>query len=119
MTALRTKLAAITLIAGTLAVTGGSVFAQDRHPVCAAKQHDCGRTATISNCCCGDQGTAHDEATPALSRVEGKAAGQPATTALPHIVRVVSAPQRLSAVHTFPPWLCLLDLSTLFSSLLI
>ena len=118
MTTLRTKLAAIALIVGTLSVMGGSVFAQDRHPVCAAKQHDCGSTATISNCCCGDQGAAHNEATPVQSRAEGKA-GQPAIVALPHVVHVVSAPQPLSAVHTVPPRLCLLDLPTLFASLLI
>jgi len=106
------------LIAGLLAGTGGSLFAQDRHPVCEAKQHDCGQPAKISSCCCGDVGTSPDAGTPAQSRTElSKDAS--ATLALPQFIQLLPpAPLTLTA-RTSPPRLCLLDLPTLFASLLI
>ena len=68
MTALRTKLAAITLIAGTLAVTGGSVFVQDRHPVVCENSAEAGsaesrRIAAVEETCASGTSanlTAHD-----------------------------------------------------------
>ena len=118
MTPLRMKLAALSVVAVMIATTGGSVLVQAIHPVCVAKQHDCGKTATISNCCCGDQDAARTDATPVQSRVEVRA-DLPATSALPHVVHIAPAPQALSPVQTSPPRLCLLDLPTLFSSFLI
>jgi hypothetical protein len=118
VTGLRRKIAALALVAGILAATGGSVFALDRHAACAAKQHDCGTSATISSCCCGDQGAVLNETTAAQPRVEIQA-GLSAVPAFPHIIHVAPTPQALSAVQTSPPRLCLLDLPTLFATLLL
>lgn len=112
------KLAAISVVAVMIATTGGSVFVQAIHSVCVAKQHDCGKTATISNCCCGDQDATRTDATPVQSRVEVHVDLQ-ATPVLPNVVPIVRAPQALVAIQTSPPRLCLLDLPTLFSSYLI
>ena len=114
---LRTRLSAVALVISTLVVAGGSVLGQASHPVCLAKQHDCGRTATVSSCCCGDQGT-RDDATPAQSRVE-LAIHLTAIPALADVVRLVSAPPSLPVVQSSPPRLCLLDLPTLFVTFLI
>ena len=117
VTLLRMRLAALSIVAVMIATTGGSVFVQAIHSVCVAKQHDCGKTATISNCCCGDQDTRTD-AIPVQSRVEVHV-DLPATPVLPNVVSIAPAPQGLGPVRTSPPRLCLLDLPTLFSSFLI
>lgn len=118
VTPLRMKLAALSVVAAIVATTGGSVFAQAIHPVCVAKQHDCGKTAKISKCCCGDQEAAWTDSTPVQPRVEVRA-DLLATPALPNVVHIAPAPQALSPVQTSPPRLCLLDLPTLFSTFLI
>jgi hypothetical protein len=115
---LRTKLAALALITGLLAAAGGSLFAQDTHPACAAKQHDCGKATRISECCCGDPGAARDAGAPARSRTELSRDTSVALT-LPQFVRSVQPAPLSSAVQTSPPRLCLLDLPTLFATLLI
>lgn len=112
------KLAAFSVVAAIIATTGGSVLAQALHPVCIAKQHDCGKTAKISKCCCGDREAARTDATPVQSRVEVRA-DLSATPVLPNVVHIAPAPQALSPVQTSPPRLCLLDLPTLFSTFLI
>ena len=114
---LRTKLSAVALVISTLVAAGGSVLGQASHPVCVAKQHDCGRTATVSSCCCGDQGT-RDDATPAQSRIE-LGIQLTAIPALADVVRLVSAQPSLPVVQSSPPRLCLLDLPTLFVTFLI
>lgn len=118
MTAVRMKLAALSVVAAIVAMAGGSVFAQAIHPVCVAKQHDCGKTARISKCCCGDQGAPQADSTPVQSRVELRG-DIPTPAALPNVVLVAPAPQALSPVQTSPPRLCLLDLPTLFVTFLI
>jgi hypothetical protein len=117
VTRLRMKLAALSVVAAIVAVTGGAVFAQAIHPVCVAKQHDCGKTAKISKCCCGDQDAARIDSTAVEPRVEVRA-DISATPALP---KVIPAPTRqaLTPVQTSPPRLCLLDLTTLFATFLI
>src|SRR3954463_8309348 len=70
VTRLRTKCSVLALIVGLLAATAGPVFAHDRHPVCETKQHDCGKTAKISSCCCGDLGQLRDASVPAQARTE-------------------------------------------------
>jgi hypothetical protein len=111
------KVSVIALVASILAATGGAVFAQTFHLVCAARQHDCGKTATISNCCCGDLGTARSDATPVQPRFEVRAdvVAAPLTT----VVDVAPSQQPLTPVHTSPPRLARRDFPTLFATLLI
>lgn len=118
VTDLRAKLAAVAVILGILAATGGAVFAQDRHPVCALKQHDCGTPATIAKCCCGDAAAPQDSGTPARTRVDARpdAAVALASVAAAHAAVI---PHVSTAVDTSPPHWCLLDRPTLFGVLLI
>jgi hypothetical protein len=101
-----------------LATAGGQLFAQAIHPVCAAKQHDCGDSARISECCCGDAAAAHDETTPAQARIEVQGSLAPAP-ALLDVFRLVPTPLPLTPVCTSPPNLCQIDLPTLFATFLI
>jgi hypothetical protein len=112
------KLGAFGLVAAMIAMTGGAVLAQAIHPVCGAKQHDCGKTAKISKCCCGDRDAARTDSTPVQPRVEVRA-DISATPALPRVIQVAPTRQALTPVHSSPPRLCLLDLPTLFSTFLI
>lgn len=114
----RTTLTALSVLAVMIATTGGPVCVQAIHPVCVATQHDCPKTVTISNCCCGDQDAARTDATPVQSRVDVRA-DLSAAPALPNVGHIAPAPQALSPVQTSPPRLWLLDLPTLFSSFLI
>lgn len=117
VTGFRRKLAALALIASTVAA-GVTVFAQPRHPVCAAKQHDCGESASIAGCCCGDDGLAsRDAGTPAQSRTDLRT--EPVSAVLPLFVTVVPADVQGPAVQTSPPRSCPLDRPTLFAALLI
>ena len=118
MTRLRMHLAALSVVAAIIATTGGPVFAQTMHPVCVAKQHDCGNTAKISKCCCGGEDAARTDAALVQSRVDVRA-DLSATPALPNVLHLAPAPQALRPVQTSPPRLCLLDLSTLFSTFLL
>jgi len=118
MTRLRRELAALSIVTAMIAATGGPLFAQASHPVCVAQQHDCGKTAKISKCCCGDQAPSRNDSAPVQSRVE-VCADLSATPALPHTVRIAPASQALGPVQTSPPRLCLLDLPTLFVTFLI
>lgn len=115
---LRTRLAALAVIAGILAGIGGSVFAQGSHPRCVARQHDCERPARIVSCCCGDAGTSRDSGAPAQARVE-IAPLTAATPTLPQLDALTSSEHPAAAVHTSPPGLALLDFPTLFATLLI
>jgi hypothetical protein len=115
---LRKRVAAVALIAGILAATGALAFAGDRHPVCVVRQHDCGAPVRISSCCCGDQGTTRRDTTPAQPRIDIQADLSSSPT-LEHVVAAIATPQRTPAVHTSPPGSCLLDLPTLFATLLI
>jgi hypothetical protein len=115
---LRSKVSAVALVASLLVAVGGSVFAQAGHPVCVAKQHECGKTAKISSCCCSAQDALGPDSTPIQSRVEVRGDMTP-TPALPHSVSIVASPPSVAPVHTPPPRLCLLDLPTLFVTFLI
>ena len=117
MTALRIRLVGACLIVASFA-TAGSLFAQQYHAVCAAKQHHCGQMATISKCCCGDQDLARDDSTPAQSRADVLVDLEVVPT-LPSAGIAVSAPVILCAVQTSPPRLRPLDLPTLFSTFLL
>ena len=116
---LRTKCLALALIVGFLPATAGPMFAQDRHPVCETKHHDCGKPAKISSCCCGDLGQFRDASVPAQARTE-LTKDVAVTLTLPSFVQPVTRqPLLLSAVQASPLRLALLDLPTLFATLLI
>jgi hypothetical protein len=118
VTRLRSKASALVLLAAIVAATGGGAFAGDRHPTCETRQHDCGDTAKIASCCCGDVGAPRDAGTPAQPRID-VANGVAATTALREFEHIVPPTTPPVAVQTSPPRSCLLDLPTLFASLLI
>jgi hypothetical protein len=110
------KLAALSVVAAMFAMTA-STFAQANHAVCAAKQHDCGKVATISACCCGDQDAGRSDSTPVQDRVDLRAeAATPVN--LPAATQVLPALAIVLPVQTSPPRLCLLDLPTLFATFL-
>jgi hypothetical protein len=102
-----------------VAMASASAFAQNRHPACEAKQHDCGQAAKISSCCCGDLGTPRDNGTPAQSRID-IASGVAAAPLPPQFEQPKPATDAaLIAIQSSPPGLALLDLTTLFACLLI
>ena len=114
------RLAAFSLVTAVLALTGGAVFAQGVHPYCAAHQHDCGKTVRLSNCCCGDQDASWTDSAPVQSRVEVHA-DVTISYALPALVHArATAPAAIAPqITSSPPGSCLLDLPTLFATLLI
>ena len=114
----RTMLSAIVLVAAVITSAGAAVLAAHVHPACAAHRHECSKSATIAKCCCGDQDAARTDSTPVQSRVEVRT-DMCATPALPHAVQITAAASVLSPVHTSPPYLCLIDLPTLFATFLI
>jgi hypothetical protein len=114
----RARFSALLLVAAVIGAIGVPVFAGQIHAVCAAKQHDCGRAPTITNCCCGDQGDVSNQGGPVESRVQLN----PILTFAPCVVATVDF-SSLCAMHvgsnTSPPRASPLDRPTLFSSLLI
>jgi hypothetical protein len=115
---LRTKISAVALVTSLLVAVGGPVFTQAAHPVCVAKQHECGKTAKIVKCCCGDQDASRIDSTPVESRLEvwGE---MTVASVVPNAMHVVSQPASFAPVDTSPPRLCLLELPTLFVTFLI
>lgn len=111
-------LSAIVLLAAVITSAGSGVLAAHVHPACAAHRHECGKSATITKCCCGDQDAARTDSTPVQPRVEVRTVIC-ATPALPHVVRIALAPLALSRVHTSPPNRCSIDFLTLFATFLI
>ena len=118
VTRLRTTCSALAVIVGLVVATAGPVFAQDRHPVCETRQHDCGKPTKISSCCCADLGQFRDASVPAQPRTE-LTKDVAVTVILPSFVQPVARHALPSAAQISPPRLALLDLPTLFASLLI
>jgi hypothetical protein len=112
VTGLAKRLSALVLVLAMEATTSGTAFAQNRHPVCEAKQHDCGQPAKISSCCCGDLGTPRDAGTPAQSRTD-VASGLSITPVPPPFESPVLAAHAEIVTQALPPRLALLDLTTL------
>lgn len=100
------------------ATTSGTLFTQTVHPVCAAKQHNCGSTTTIAKCCCGAQDTSGPSSTPVQSRVELRA-DMAALPVLPNVISGVQDGRSLVPIQTSPPRSGVLDLPTLYVSFLI
>lgn len=108
-------LAMIIAIIGTATLPA---FAAAVHPVCAAKQHDCGKTPSISQCCCGDQSNGSDQSAP----IPGKASVNVTFIPVAPIFAAAAAPnpegilirERASSPRAAP-----VDFPTLFASLLL
>lgn len=115
---LRTKVSAVSLVMSMLVAVAGPLFAQAGHPVCAAKQHECGKSAKVVKCCCGDQNASRNDSTPVQPRVEVRG-DMTAASVVPNVTHVMSQPASFAKIDTSPPRLCLLDLSTLFVTFLI
>ena len=115
---LRSRLSTAILLTAIFSTATVPAFAGERHVVCVAKQHDCGKAATISQCCCGDAGDSSNANGPVESRIQ--IAPNVATTNLPTVVPF-SATLALSLVRAAasPPRAGPVDLPTLFASLLI
>jgi hypothetical protein len=113
----RTALSAIALLVAITGTATVPAFAGLIHPVCAAKQHDCGTTPKVSKCCCGDEQSSENGGTPAQSRIEVRAPLQ-STLAVTSAV-LVATPPAVRTVHSSSPHRSPVDLPTLFSSLLI
>jgi len=111
----------LSVIALLVAMTGAATvpaFATPIHPVCATKQHDCGRATTITKCCCGDEPASQMQSTPAQTRVEVRA-DLSTVPVIMHAVLVATTSNTPIRIHTSPPHRHLVDLPTLFSSFLI
>ena len=112
---------ALPALALAIAIIGTATipaFAAAAHPVCVAKQHDCGKTPSIRPCCCGDQSNGSDQSGPVpgkasvdVSLVPVAVVFTPAFAANPGdiLVRAQASPPRAAPV----------DFPTLFASLLI
>ena len=105
------------LLVAILGVAAAPAFAALVHPVCAAKQHDCGTSTKIVSCCCGDQSDASRPTAPAPSTVQLIRIPM-AVSGLPGVVSDTTPSGTFFRAQTAPragP----VDLSTLFSCLLI
>jgi hypothetical protein len=112
-----TTLSTIVLLVAVIGITGVPVFAAEVHPVCATKQHDCGRTAKIT-CCCEDQGNTSNQGGPVESRVQLNASLIPAA-GVSAITGSADLCPMIVRAHISPPRAGPVDLPTLFASLLI
>jgi hypothetical protein len=87
------------------------------HPICAARQHDCGKGPTIQACCCGDQSSTSDQTAPS-ARVTVNVTLLPVVAVAANMFVKVSTHAFTHAVVP-PPRSSPVDLRTLFASLLI
>jgi hypothetical protein len=104
----------LTAIIGSAAVPA---FSGLMHPLCAAREHDCGATPKIETCCCGDSQSSPSEGMPVQSRVV-VAAPLSTMPAMSNALQLVT-PHAFHNGYTPPPLRFSVDLPTLFSSLLI
>ena len=118
MKSARTILSVIALLVAMTATATVSAYAAPGHPICATKQHDCGRTTTITKCCCGDEPASQMQSTPVQTRVDVRADLSP-VPAIMHPVLAATIANTPPRIQTSPPHRYLVDLPTLFSSFLI
>lgn len=112
----RTVLSALVLLAALVASATTPVFAA--HRICVTKQHDCGRTATIRPCCCGEQSNTTDQSSPVspqfdLSRIHVSIDTPFVAAVQPDLSPIAGR------AHASPPRFNRVDLPTLFATLLI
>jgi hypothetical protein len=113
----RTLLSALSVVVALIGSASVSAFVTGAHPICTAKQHDCGTGPKIQACCCGDQSNTSDQTAPTAKVMVS-------VTLLP--VAAVTANTFVPvSTHAFtpaqapPPRSSPADLPTLFASLLI
>ena len=95
-----------------------SAFAAPAPAPCAVAHHDCDDVPTIAQCCCGDSRSTAPSVPPE-QRVERGSITIVATPADDNAIVVAGAATGLLHVCGVSPRACLLDLSTLFATLLI
>ena len=103
------RLSALTVLATHLVLTAASV-----HGLCAAKKHDCGSTAKISACCCGENTETSRAAGPIVPAV--RVAPTPATAA-PPVARYAPPTTRPLRSEGAPPSAVPADLTILLANL--
>jgi hypothetical protein len=109
-------LSAVSLVVALVGSAALSAFG-GVHPICAAKQHDCGSGPRIQACCCGDQSSTSDQTAPS-AKVTLNATLLPVAAVAAHMFVPVSKHAFTHALAPRPrssP----VDLPTLFASLLI
>ena len=114
----RSGLSAVALIIAILGTATIPAFAAAAHPVCLAKQHDCGKTPSIRRCCCGDQSDGSDQSIP----VPGKTSVHVTFVPVAAVFTPTGAPNPdgiLVRAQASPPRAAPVDFPTLFASLLI
>jgi hypothetical protein len=112
-------MSAMALLVAVLGASTIPAFALMSHPTCTAKHHECGRTPAIAKCCCGDEQSSPSNSTPAQSHVDVRADFAPIATVGILAAAPATAPHVPLAIKTSPPHQYLVDLPTLFASLLI
>jgi hypothetical protein len=118
VTFLRTKLAALALLAAVSTATAAPAFAPRAHAMCAAKSHGCGRAAALATCCCAARRQPLAPSGPAESLIQLVVDAAPAVAPTPAILALPS-PTRIDHVRMAPPGAAPLDRLALFSTLLI
>ncbi len=115
---LRTRLAALALIAAVLTATAAPLIAAQAHIVCAGQHHGCGRPATLVKCCCGGQDGASTRNTKVETTVQLQADLRPVPVPFATSFDPGRA-QRIARPRAFPPGATPPDLLALLSTLLI
>ncbi len=115
---LRTRLAALAIIVAVVTATTGSALAAQAHPTCVTKHHGCGRTASLTTCCCGESGQRSDQSAPVTPRAQVVADFHATPVSL--VAPVSASPaERIVRPRAFPPGATPPDLLSLFATLLI
>lgn len=115
---LRTRLTALAIIAAVLTVAAAPALAAQAHPVCTAKHHGCGQTATLIRCCCGEPGQPSTQSGPVQSPVQVGVDVSAIADPFP-IAPATDGAEAIAHPRAFPPGAPPPDLLTLFATLLI
>src|SRR5579864_8404126 len=101
VTCVRTRLSAAGILAVVL-LTAGAPLVAVVHDVCLAKQHDCGRTPLLIQCCCGDNGDISNQ--PGVTQAPIDIPGdQSAVSILPYTIEAPRVGASSWRVDTSPP----------------
>jgi hypothetical protein len=117
MSPLRARLIVTVLLMAFVGSMASAYTAQGRQ-LCVVAHHECDEVPTIAECCCGNGGSSVPSVPPE-QRVQLGSSVSVATPALDQTITVVCAQTGLPQVCGVSPRACLLDLPTLFSTLLI
>ncbi len=116
VTCVRTRLSAAGILAVVLLTMGAPLLAAvAEHKVCLAKQHDCGKTPRLAQCCRGDNGDVSDQ--PGVVQPRTHVSDQFAASILATTIAVPRADASSRRVNTSPPHGRSPDLPILFVDL--